>query len=159
MRTKQAGPEENPITVVANNPELQGRLQRIGGSRSDAWNNMLANQAVSALWTSEDADARSRQYAATVAALAGIGPKDEIEGMIAAQLIAAHCAAMECYRRAMVNEQTSTSLPRFAFVQTPRRFQQLGIGNVGGYSVRDHCYGAQCQRNETSDQLGLGWNG
>jgi hypothetical protein len=107
MRTKQAGPEENPITVVANNPEeLQGRLQRIGGSRSDAWNNMLANQAVSALWTSQDADARSRQYAATVAALGGIGPKDEVEGMIAAQLIAAHCAAMECYRRAMVSEQT-----------------------------------------------------
>jgi hypothetical protein len=107
MRTKQAGSEENPITVVANNPEeLQGRLQRIGGSRSDAWNNMLANQAVSALWTSKDADARSRQYAATVAALGGIGPKDEVEGMIAAQLIAAHCAAMECYRRAMVSEQT-----------------------------------------------------
>jgi hypothetical protein len=36
----------------------------------------------------------------------GIGPKDELEGMIAAQLIAAHNAAMECYRRAMIGEQT-----------------------------------------------------
>ena len=43
---------------------------------------------------------------ATVAALAGIGPKDELEGMMAAQLIAAHNAAMECYRRAMIGEQT-----------------------------------------------------
>src|SRR5207253_4726232 len=43
---------------------------------------------------------------ATVSALAGIGPKDEMEGMIAAQLIAAHNAAMECYRRAMLGEQT-----------------------------------------------------
>lgn len=43
---------------------------------------------------------------ATVAALVGIGPKDEIEGMIAAQLIATHNAAMECYRRAMLGEQT-----------------------------------------------------
>ena len=43
---------------------------------------------------------------ATVAALAGIEPKDELEGMMAAQLIAAHNAAMECYRRAMINEQT-----------------------------------------------------
>ena len=42
-----------------------------------------------------------------MAALVGIGPKDEIEGMIAAQLIAAHNAAMECYRRAMIAEQTS----------------------------------------------------
>ncbi len=43
---------------------------------------------------------------ATVAALVGIGPKDELEGMVAAQLIAAHNAAMECYRRAMIDEQT-----------------------------------------------------
>ncbi len=41
-----------------------------------------------------------------MSALIGIAPKDEIEGMIAAQLIAAHHAAMECYRRAMLGEQT-----------------------------------------------------
>jgi hypothetical protein len=35
-----------------------------------------------------------------------MGPKDEIEGMLAAQLIAAHNASMECYRRAMLGEQT-----------------------------------------------------
>lgn len=29
-----------------------------------------------------------------------------LQGMIAAQLIAAHDAAMECYRRAMLSEQT-----------------------------------------------------
>jgi len=41
-----------------------------------------------------------------VAALIGIGPKDELEAMMAAQLIAAHNAAMECYRRAMIGDQT-----------------------------------------------------
>jgi len=35
-----------------------------------------------------------------------MSPKDELEGMMAAQLIAAHNAAMECYRRAMIGEQT-----------------------------------------------------
>jgi hypothetical protein len=40
-----------------------------------------------------------------VAALVGIGSKDEIAGMIAAQLIAAHNAAMECYRRAMIGSR------------------------------------------------------
>jgi hypothetical protein len=44
--------------------------------------------------------------APTLTALIGLGPKDEIEGMIAAQLIAAHNATMECYRRAMIGEQT-----------------------------------------------------
>ena len=49
---------------------------------------------------------RDKQYSAAVAALVGIGPKDELEGMMATQLIAAHNAAMECYRRAMLGEQT-----------------------------------------------------
>jgi hypothetical protein len=40
-------------------------------------------------------------------ALASIRPKDELEAMIAAQLLAAHNATMECYRRAMLPEQTS----------------------------------------------------
>src|SRR4051812_21439593 len=43
---------------------------------------------------------------AAVAGLAGIAPRDELEGMLGAQLIAAHSAAMECYRRAMIAEQT-----------------------------------------------------
>ncbi|SIO48039.1 hypothetical protein SAMN05443247_06056 [Bradyrhizobium erythrophlei] len=38
--------------------------------------------------------------------LAGVEPKDELEGMLAAQLLASHNAAMECYRRAMIAEQT-----------------------------------------------------
>src|SRR4051812_31067064 len=39
------------------------------------------------------------------AALAGIRPKDEVEGMLAAQMVAAHSATMECYRRAMLKDQ------------------------------------------------------
>ena len=61
-----------------------------------------------ALWIKDsDADARDRQLSATVAALVGIGPKDELESMMAAQLLAAHNAAMECYRRAMIPDQTA----------------------------------------------------
>ena len=94
--------------VVANDPEDQkGALKSIGGSQSDCWNNMLANQAVQALWLKGyDAEERDRQLSATIAVLVGIAPKDELEGMMAAQLVAAHNAAMECYRRAMIAEQT-----------------------------------------------------
>ena len=49
---------------------------------------------------------QEKQKTAIVAALFGISPRDELEGMMAAQLIAAHNAAMECYRRAMISEQT-----------------------------------------------------
>lgn len=97
-----------PTTVVADDPEdRKGALKTIGGSQSDHWNNTLANQAVQALWVkNSDAQERDRQLSATVAGLAGIGPKDELDGMMAVQLISAHNAAMECYRRAMIGEQT-----------------------------------------------------
>jgi len=108
MNAKKPASANTPTTVVANDPDdLKGRLKNIGGSKSDHWNNTLANQAIKALWTkNSDQEERDRQFSATVAALVGIGPKDELEGMIAAQLIAAHNAAMECYRRAMIGEQT-----------------------------------------------------
>jgi hypothetical protein len=100
--------ENAPKTVVADDPEdRKGRLKNIGGSQSDHWNSTLANQAMQALWVKNSSlEERDQQWSATVAALIGIAPKDELEGMMAAQLTAAHNAAMECYRRAMLGEQT-----------------------------------------------------
>ena len=87
--------------------KLPGRLKLIGGSMSDDWNNIIANQVVSALWLqNSDAEQIKEQRHAAVDALVGIGPRDEMEGMIAAQLVACHNASMECYRRAMIGEQT-----------------------------------------------------
>jgi hypothetical protein len=88
--------------------KLRGRLKAIGGSRSDDWNNIVANQAIQGLWAFKNADKKDkkRQVSATVSALVGIAPRDECEGMIAAQLVACHNASMECYRRAMICDQT-----------------------------------------------------
>ena len=87
--------------------KLPGRLKLIGGSMSDDWNNIIANQVVSALWLqNSDAEQVKEQRYAAVDALIGIAPRDELEGMIAAQLVACHNASMECYRRAMIGEQT-----------------------------------------------------
>ncbi len=107
MSARKLAPN-TPRTVAANDPEdRKGRLKRIGGSQSDHWNNTLANQAVQALWLKNSSpEEYDKQLGATIAALIGIAPKDELEGMMAAQLVAAHNAAMECYRRAMIGEQT-----------------------------------------------------
>jgi len=43
---------------------------------------------------------------AVMTAMMGLQPRDELEGMLIGQLIASHNAAMECYRRAMIGEQT-----------------------------------------------------
>jgi hypothetical protein len=108
MTKSRSAKKDKPRSVVADNTsDRDGGLKRIGGSRSDRWNTMVGIQAVEALWTKTSApETRDRQLSATVAALAGIAPKDELEGMMAAQLVAAHNAAMECYRRAMIGGQT-----------------------------------------------------
>src|SRR5262249_53914051 len=100
-------PKSEPEVRVIDPSKLRGRLKVIGGSMSDDWNNNLANQTVQTLWFFENSDPDEiRQCHAAVDALIGIKPGDELEGMIAAQLIAAHNATMECYRRAMLGEQT-----------------------------------------------------
>ena len=74
---------------------------------SDDWNNILANQMGQTLWLKNaDAEQIRRQRMAAVDALIGMAPRDEFEGMIASQLVACHNASMECYRRAMIGEQT-----------------------------------------------------
>src|SRR6516164_10861793 len=100
-----AGKKKRTIVVVNDPDDLKGALESIGGSQSDSWNNVVAAQALETLWLT-NSHKEAQQYSATVAALVGIGPRDELEGMLAAQLLAAHNAAMECYRRAMIGEQT-----------------------------------------------------
>jgi hypothetical protein len=108
MSKKPAGQDKKVTTIDVNDPDSsKGALKTVGGSRSDHWNNNLLNQAANTLWIkNSDEKTCETQCKATMSALVGIAPKDEIEGMIAAQLIAAHNAAMECYRRAMHSEQT-----------------------------------------------------
>ena len=95
-------------TARAIDPASQpGRLKSFGGSGSDTWNMLLANQVANCLWTANaNEEQKTSQFRGTISGMIGIAPRDEIEGMMAAQLIAAHNAAMECYRRAMHPEQT-----------------------------------------------------
>jgi hypothetical protein len=95
--------------VVVNDTDVQkGTLKKYGGSHSDDWINVVACQAANALRIKHsDPETRDKQVSAALAGLSGIGPKDEIEGMMAAQLIAAHNAAMACYRRGLIDEQNS----------------------------------------------------
>jgi hypothetical protein len=108
MSGKKKSDAAKQKVVYAKDPSLhEGKLKMVGGSKSDDWNNVLANETLQTLWTKHSVgDARDRQLAAALAGLVGICPQDELEGMMAAQLIGWHHAAMECYRRAMLPEQT-----------------------------------------------------
>jgi hypothetical protein len=108
MMTSRAKNSADATVVEAHDPaSLPGKLKSLGGSKSDVWNNVLANQAIQTLWSKNSNEGeRKNQISATIAALIGIAPNDELEGMVAAQLVACHNASMECYRRAMIGEQT-----------------------------------------------------
>ena len=109
MKSDARAPAGNPpnVVTVTDQPDNSGTLKHIGGSKSDEWNNVLINQVGECLWLkNSSAELRQRQVAATIAALVSFKPADELESMLAAQLIACHNAAMECYRRAMIGEQS-----------------------------------------------------
>ncbi|MFZ0838956.1 MAG: hypothetical protein WAM77_15965 [Xanthobacteraceae bacterium] len=108
MAAQKGKNKPEPITIDLNGRDnRKGRLKAVGGSQSDDWNWQLLDQAVQALWVKHSGpEERQQQVEATVAALRGIDPQNELEGMLAAQIVAAHNAAMECYRRAMGGEQT-----------------------------------------------------
>jgi hypothetical protein len=73
-----------------------------GCSQSGDFIDVLLTQTVNShLLNLVSEDERGKYASAAAAALVGIQPKGELEGMLAAQLIACHNAAMECYRRAM----------------------------------------------------------
>ena len=98
-------------TVVANDAHApRGALKHIGGSQSDNWNDILAKQTIQTLWLAHsDDETRGRQFSATITALIEIGPKDQIEGMIAAQLIAAHNASATTSWNDILAKQTIVS--------------------------------------------------
>jgi hypothetical protein len=83
-------------------------LKYVTGSESEDFSSVLANQAFKCLWSPDGFDKvdRDMQINSTLVAMMGIAPRDEIEGMLAAQMVAVHNAAMECLRRAMISKQT-----------------------------------------------------
>ena len=107
MSTEKSNPCGGKGMMYVSNPEaLSPTMKQLGGSQSDDWNLVLANQVINTLWHVPEKGFQERQESATAAALVGISPRDEIEGMIAAQLLAAHYASMECFRRAMIPQQS-----------------------------------------------------
>jgi hypothetical protein len=65
------------------------------------------SQALYTRWTANsDDEAKNLQTQAVFGTMLGLKPRDETEGMLIAQMIGCHNAVMECFRRAMLQEQT-----------------------------------------------------
>ena len=102
-------PDENTDQTALVDLDKEGKepkLKCMGGSEFDTFNTMLANQTMQTMWFGNIEEAQIEEKRMVVIhGLMGIAPRDELEGMLAAQMFACHAAAMECYRRAMIPEQ------------------------------------------------------
>ena len=111
VRKQDGGALNRPTVSIdskADRDDGPDSIRAIGGTKSKAFNNVVANQAINALWLPaylSDED-RARQYKAGLKAMMEFKPADGIEGMMAAQAVGLHSAAMECLRRAMIPDQS-----------------------------------------------------
>ena len=107
MSPRKAGKAAPEVVHVPPPEAKRGTLKALGGSANDDFNNVLANQVVQSLWlANSDKDGSGKQIQAALAAMLGVQPRDELEGMLGAQMIATHNAALECFRRSMLKEQS-----------------------------------------------------
>jgi len=102
-------PKPNVQTIDRSPPaDIEHKMQPVGGSKNDNFNYSLLRQVIGCSWLPESSSAeeRKKEIQTVIAAMIGIRPGDEIEGMFAAQMVATHNATMECFRRAMLEDQT-----------------------------------------------------
>jgi hypothetical protein len=118
--TDPLSPQQTEVTMTDGNkpppPRREVFIRRspppaeykeLGGSEFDEFNQGLASDALNTLWTARsDEERQDQRYRAASAVLIGSKPRSELEGMLLAQMIACHAAAMECFRRAMLAGQS-----------------------------------------------------
>jgi len=84
-------------------------IQQATGTQEPGLQQRLIRQVADALWLPDglDNEDRTTLIQSAIGMLQGIKPSDEVEGMLATQMVATHNAAMECFRRAMIPAQSS----------------------------------------------------
>lgn len=104
-KTTKIDPKKVMAVASAFKLERRPRAKELGGSEIPLFNRDIVESVLgSRPKFPGEGEALLRHYS-TVAALSGIDPRNEIEGMLAAQLIATHNAAMECLRLSVIPGQ------------------------------------------------------
>ncbi len=83
-------------------------FQQATGAQEPTLQQRLIKQVADTLWLPDSLgdDERVTLVQSAISMLQGIKPSDEMEGMLATQMVATHNAAMECFRRAMIPAQS-----------------------------------------------------
>ena len=85
----------------------------VSGTGPGEWNDRLLRDVVRVCCGGRDLGDKGalEKARAGIAAMQGIGPDDVIGDMVAAQLVAAHEAAMDCYKRAAGADGNGDAIP------------------------------------------------
>ena len=91
-----------PGEIQEDTPPSRRSLQQLGGSLDHKVNGFLVGQALNTLWFAND-DPQLREYILSVifALTADIAPRNGLEGIMVAQIIATNNVSMKCYMDAM----------------------------------------------------------
>jgi hypothetical protein len=95
---------QTQATVVRLTTDQPNGLKSLAGSTLPEFNEVLVNATVATI-PNTSPDSSPKRVAFVAAALAAFKPTDELEGLLAAQGVALHLGAMECFRRAMLPDQ------------------------------------------------------
>ena len=93
---------------TANRAFPAGDLAKATGTDNEQLQLQRLQSVLNTIWLTDarDENAGRKAIAAVLASLEKIAPLDELEGMLAAQMVATHNTAVDCMRLAMLPEQT-----------------------------------------------------
>lgn len=100
----------HPAQISADHPMLGmwgAAFQTAFGTTEPSFCDLMLNQLINATHQDRDGAVSEATVNAALAAVHGIGPKDETEGMLATQMVATHHLAMQFMRRALQAEYRS----------------------------------------------------
>ncbi len=104
MAKRKASNKPSPTLIPA---EWFDAIVEATGTNDPELAQWLLNQVCETLWLPAELsdEERLQRFQPVIAVLCGIKPQDEVEGMLATQMVATHAAAMECLRRSMIQDQ------------------------------------------------------
>ena len=98
--------EQEVIEVTEANPAKRKTKRKLRGSHHVDFQDALSLQVFRSLSMDVDDEQFSKDYGAAMRALEAFEPQNEVEAMMAGQMVSLHNMMMECIRRAMFSNQT-----------------------------------------------------
>jgi hypothetical protein len=107
-RLKVGDLKDGTVLVEPDHPDQEVwrvALEQVFGTVSPQCADMLMSAALGMVWP-DPAKPDQRAFNGMLATLHGINPRDEVEAMLASQMVATHLAAMDCVKLAQLRGQT-----------------------------------------------------